>query len=102
MFDLIRVDACPRCQRNLPHDPAPDEPREDCPVCCGRPVRCLVLWNATVEAWAEAWLNPDQYKTNLSQLVMATIKHATDAAIRVLGGPDAICGPLVKPKGKDA
>ena len=47
--DFMQVDACPRCYRGFP-DAEPGEDSSTCPVCKGRPVRCIVLWNADVDA----------------------------------------------------
>ena len=92
--DLMRVDACPRCQRNLPSDPSPDEDRTDCPVCCGKPVLCIVLWRVPVDNARRGLAGGEEANRALTP-TLSLMRDASTAAMEISTRSDALCGPLV-------
>ena len=88
MIDFCRMDACPRCRRNFPDDPKETGDAAACPVCRGRPVRVLVLWNDAVDKHADPVFASAQ-----------TIRHAVagEAALvaaDLVARKDGACGSV--------
>ncbi len=72
----------------MPDDPEPGEDRVGCPVCMGKPVRCLVLWNTDVEL--------ARYEQALPQALAGMAMGWGRDALDLAGRPDAVCGRIVK------
>ena len=94
--DLMRVDACPRCGRGFP-DADPAEESIGCPVCKGRPVRVLVLWNRELDILRDARDPASGGKIDGSHVRPLMAGAAAIAAADIAERPASVCGRLLKP-----
>jgi hypothetical protein len=83
VIDFMRVDACPRCRRGFPDD-AREDGADACPVCEGKPVTCLVIWNHA--------LSPHRGVGDAAGMVAAAARAAAD----MLGRPPGARGSLLR------
>ena len=95
MIDVMRVDACPRCRRGFPDDPEPGAKDADCPVCRGRPVRVIVLWNDAVDRMAVTRGMGGPHVANALAQRHQIVGEVATVAADLVERKDAACGSIL-------
>lgn len=92
MLEFLRLRACPTCQWNLPGGHT--EPELDCPVCRGKPVTCMVIWN---EAYRLSFATLEHVLPVLPRNVIeGVVAFAPRLALDLLFRPPGARGAIVE------